>query len=330
MFKAMVIGCGKIAGFFDKSMDGPVYSHARGYFVNPDIEVVDYVDINLEKARKLAKKYNSNKFSENFIEPINTNKPDVVSICTPDNTHFSILKEILLNKTVPLVIFVEKPACLEANQLSYLRGLSKRRNAVIVVNNSRRFDCRYKKLRKLIKANKFGGLIRVDVFYYGGWWHNGTHVIDALLFLFEDSLKVTNIGGYINTQHRNDPTLDVSLSFKSTGSEVYLHAFDEKYYQIFDFDFKFEKARLKIDNFENRYIFEKKVVNSLNESILVQGRLNLGNANFTPMENAIRAITKYLKTKNPVFLDEYTVDKSENVVEVLSAAKKLYEAELIK
>ena len=45
-------------------------------------------------------------------------------------------------------------------------------------------------------------------------------------------------------------------------------SFDERHYQLFEFDLRFEKARLRIEDFGSRILFEKKEVNNIGENVL--------------------------------------------------------------
>ncbi|OGC08515.1 hypothetical protein A2230_08360 [candidate division WOR-1 bacterium RIFOXYA2_FULL_36_21] len=322
MFKAIIIGCGKIAGYFDSDLDSSVSSHARAYDNVPNIDVVAFIDTDLDKAQKLAKIYNCDSYGNDYISFINKHRPDVVSVCTPDNTHFEIINRMLINKVTPSVIFVEKPICSNSNEFNKIKLLSKRKNVAILINHSRRFNPKYINLKKMIQRNVFGKLIRADVFYYGGWKHNGVHVIDTLLFLFNENLFIRKIYGYMTTQYQNDLTLDVELLFDKNKAKIYLHAFDEKYYQLFDFDFKFEKARLKIENFENRYIFDEKFTNSKMESELIPRRLNLGKKNSSCIQNAINVISRYLKLKKANLIKDYSIDEAKTVMNIIWKGEK--------
>ena len=55
MYKAIIIGCGKIAGIYDKDLNAAPYSHAHAYFKNPHIDVVCYVNRTIEKAKEMSK-----------------------------------------------------------------------------------------------------------------------------------------------------------------------------------------------------------------------------------------------------------------------------------
>ncbi len=329
MFKAIIIGCGKIAGIFDETSEGLKCSHASAYRHTHRVLVVDYIDIVAEKAEKLARRYGGKSFGTDFMTSIARRQPDIVSVCTPDDTHFAIVHGILKGGILPKIIFVEKPACLSPGELDCLNSLAQERGVLIVVNHSRRFDGRYRRIKEAITTGRFGRLVRCDVCYYGGWKHNGVHVVDTLLFLFDDKLAVQRILGTIPTHQPDDPTIEMHLYFKKSGADVYLHAFDEMYYQVFDFDLKFERARLRIEDFENRFILEQKTVNSTNENVLIADEIDVG-VKGSPMMTAIGLMVDYLKTGDGSLLNEYGIERAGMTMDVLWEGEKAYETEFAK
>ena len=111
---------------------------------------------------------------------------DVISICTSDKSHFILAKEILTNINPPKVLFLEKPACRTRNEFHELKVLAKKANVLILVNHTRRFSQNFAKLRSLIQKKQFGELYQVNATYYGGWFHNGTHMVDTLNYMLND------------------------------------------------------------------------------------------------------------------------------------------------
>ena len=106
MLRAMIIGCGKIAWEFDK-FHNHLITHAASYTSEPLISLCCSYDSDQAKSHALG-----NRFECESVESIelglNKFKPDVVSICTPDETHFNITSDLLRHDLCPKVIFLEK------------------------------------------------------------------------------------------------------------------------------------------------------------------------------------------------------------------------------
>ena len=294
-YKAIIIGCGKIAGLYDDINDTYIYSHAKAYTLNENISLDGCSDLNIDNSKTLANKYNILNIGNDYLKMISDIKPDIISVCTPDKTHYDVVLSILEFQNLPKIIFLEKPACQNEKELNKLILLSEERNVKIVVNHSRRFDSLHKELKSKIEDDIFGKLIKADVVYYSGWQHNGVHIIDTLNFLFSDTLKFEKLLDISNSPYENDYNFDFKCKFKNNDALVYITTMDEEYYQLFEFDFKFEKARIRLEDFGQRISYEQKEINNMNENILIKKDLILLIDGKSPMESAISKMVDYLR-----------------------------------
>ena len=183
-FKVVIVGCGRIAGLFDsQSSSQLVSSLAAAYRNNGNFELSGCVDIDDKTGRVFAKEYSIPHSSQDLLSIIELVKPDVVSVTTPDATHFQVVRQIIEhNRYAPRIVFVEKPVCTKEADLLSLIELGRKCMVPILVNHSRRFDPFYKSLKNEIEQCKFGELLGVESTYYGGWLHSGVHVVDTLRF----------------------------------------------------------------------------------------------------------------------------------------------------
>ena len=239
MFKAFIVGCGKIAGY---SVDGFLnnYTHAFAYKNNHNIDLVGCMDTNREKRNYFSQKLNCPSYKK-LEDGIKKTKCDIVSVCTPDHTHYSIVKLLLEMSSEIKTIFLEKPACSNSFELTELIGLSEKRKINIIVNHTRRFDSRYGELKNNIVSGSYGQLINGLITYYSGWQHNGVHIIDTLSYLLGSPIVLEEIKIGSKSPYPNDPTLIGKLKFSNFDGEIQLMSFNEDYYQLFEFDLRFEK-----------------------------------------------------------------------------------------
>ena len=70
---------------------------------------------------------------------------------------------------------------------------------------------------------------------------------------------------------------------------------NEENYQLFEFDLKFEKARIRIEDFGQRIVYEEKEINDMNENVLVVKDSPLDVSKISPMQNAINIIVSSLQ-----------------------------------
>lgn len=106
MYNVLIVGAGNIGAFFDMPSSKNILTHAHAFTKAKGFNFLGFVDIDKEKAQNAAKLWNTSYF-ENLSEAFNKNRIDIISICTPDEFHYNLLKQ-LADFPVRLV-FAEKP-----------------------------------------------------------------------------------------------------------------------------------------------------------------------------------------------------------------------------
>lgn len=322
MYKSFIIGCGRIAGY---SNDGFVndFTHGYAYRKNPYIELVGCMDINPEKRQLFSENFNCIAFDD-FQDGIIKTGSEIVSVCTPDDTHYKVVKSLLEMDSNIRVVFLEKPACSTLDEMDHLIALSAEKSIDIVVNHTRRFDNRYKEIRKNIADGKYGDLVTGFITYYSGWQHNGVHIIDTLSYLFDDSVEFETIQNGANSPYQDDPTIEGKLFLSKLPGEFLLMSFDEKYYQLFEFDLRFEKARLRIEDFGKRIILEVKEVNNIGENVLVMRKNSFEKNVDAPIKTAVELIISRLRTNDPNLLKGFLLKDVSNPMKTIWKGLELY------
>jgi predicted dehydrogenase len=321
MFKAGIVGCGMIAGAYEK-LKGPVtWTHGKAYRLDHQFGELGFVDTHAERAKRLAKKF-SGKAYANVDAMLNGLRPDVVSVCVPNDQHFIVLKNILEHAHCPKVIFAEKPICSNRTELAALRGLERRSRAAILVNHTRRFDPAHRRLRDLVRSNSLGALLGGHVDYYGGFRHIGVHLVDLLLFLFERGVKAENLRYRCESRFPSDPTLDGLL--KVDGATITLSGVPEKHYQLFEVSLLFEKGQIKLTDFGQRVDVLRKTVNAAKERVLVPDEKLSGTGLEKPMAEAVRVIAGFLKSKDRSLIKDFGLAEAAKTMDALWRGSKLY------
>ena len=135
-----------------------------------------------------------------------------------------------------------------------MKQLMNLKETQIIINHSRRFNNRFKNLKQKIKNQIFGNPFRLDIYTYGEWKKNGIHIIDTLVYLFDsqiiiNEIKIEKTKTKIKTSEWTDILLRISDLFI-----VNINYVPEKYYQLFEMDFKFENARINFQDFEYAFM----------------------------------------------------------------------------
>jgi predicted dehydrogenase len=320
MLKALIVGCGKIAG----GQDNEKSTHAGVYLANNGVEIVACFDIDTAKGKIFSEVYHC-QAEQNLQDALDKHQPDIVSVCTPDNTHFETAKNILTSKQNPKLIFLEKPACQTDTELDELIILSEQNDIPIVVNHTRRFDQHHQQLRERIAEDEFGDLVTVNITYYSGWEHNGVHIIDSLSFLFDDSIEIKEITNKIESPYPNDLTLELKATFKQSSAKINITSFEENFYQLFEIDIRFTNARLRLEDFGERILLEKKYINDIDENVIKLVDNGLRDKTETPMEQAIAKIVQSLEQNNSTLLDGFLLQDISQTMQTIWQGQKMAE-----
>lgn len=185
IYRGVVIGCGKIGATFeiDSGLPKPA-SHAAALVANPHTELVALVDPDAAQLKQAGKYYNATTFSDPK-ECLKALRPDIVVIATPPQTHESLLSLAL--EAEARAIICEKPVSdiLESAKRMIARARSS--SSIVILNHQRRFFPLFQDVRRRILAGELGEIQQASIYYTNGLLNNGTHAIDALQFLLDDT-----------------------------------------------------------------------------------------------------------------------------------------------
>lgn len=239
-YRAAIIGAGKIGAFYSKPNNyRGILTHAHAYRKEKRAKLVAFVDTKKHKARNAAKIWQVNAYKDPH-KMFKKENVEIVSICTPDETHKDILRLCLKYK--PKAVFCEKPLTTDLKSAKYFTGAYKKTGILLSVNYTRRWNKAVIDLKEAIKKNKYGRVLNIVGLYNKGILHNGSHLIDLLRYLFGEILEAIPLAARVDWK-KSDPTLDAFLRFKSGGT-AHLVSADIRRYEIFELDLLFEKARI--------------------------------------------------------------------------------------
>ena len=260
--RALLIGCGNIGAQYDLN-NSHVQTHAKCMFKSDWIDHVDVFDTNLKVVEKVAKKYNFSIIKNYHKNEISNY--DIVSICTPTDTHFKFLKDCIQEK-VKLVI-CEKPISYSMLELNEIKNLYKEGSTKILVNYYRRFQKKYSELKNELTVNK-SELLKIDFRYYKGILNFASHGFDTVNYLLDSNI-VLNDEMIISKNYdyfENDPT--VSMSFVNNNIKFCLTGNDIND-PIFEIDLFYKDYKVEIFNLGNKVnIFYKNKIKTYDSLIL--------------------------------------------------------------
>ena len=242
-YRAVIIGAGRIAAQFDDVKSKNVLTHAHAYHLNPQVSLAGIFDIDFSKASLAAKRWETRSY-EDFDKMFREIRPEIVSICTPDDQHFFVLRKIL--KYRPKIVICEKPITTKIADTEKIIKLYKKNKIPILVNYSRRFDGTVQKLKKELARGKYGKVIAATGIYSKGILHNGSHLIDLARYLFGKFKMALSLLA-INDYDRQDKTVAGFLQFNGC-PQFHLLATDQRHFTMFELDIICERARFRFVN----------------------------------------------------------------------------------
>jgi predicted dehydrogenase len=241
IYKAAVIGCGRIGFEFDKDPKRKyIATHTSAYCAFSQTQLVSICDIKKEKLDICKKKFNVSCYTD-FKEMLKKEKIDILSICTPAPSHYYIIKEAV---KYPLkAIFCEKPLAENLKEAEEIVKLCKKYKVILQIDHQRRFDPLHIKLKNMIEKKVMGGVQKAIFLYTAGIKNTGSHMFDLLRFFFKEPEWVEAFF----VKKKEDPDLDGLVKFKN-GPVVSFLACNVKKYLIFELDCLLEKGRFILKN----------------------------------------------------------------------------------
>ncbi len=211
-----IVGCGVI---------GPV--HAEAIASLPDAQLVSVVDLNPEKAQKLASQYGATPYTH-LQQMLDHERVDVVIICTPSGLHGELACQVMRSGRN---VIVEKPVEISREAINEMLRVQQETGVKLAVISQHRFDPASRQVYDLVEEQAFGRLVlgnaivpwwRSQEYYDSGDWRgtwkldgggvlmNQTiHSIDLLQWLMG---PVKSVFGYTDTLVHRMETEDVAVA----------------------------------------------------------------------------------------------------------------------
>ena len=245
MMRAAIIGCGKIASGFadDPLMRGDVFTHAEAYVRCPDTQLAAVADVDPVRARACAERWRVPVWHTSVRALLEDVRPEVVSICTPDETHAQVAEEVLRYGCGLKALLIEKPMALTESDASGVLKLARERGVVLAVDFMRRHARNMQAVRELIRAGRIGTVESIQGLYGKGVLHNAVHWFDLVRMLTGEAAWVEAWNRLGDSE--TDPTLDVRLGL-SGGAVATLAGCRAEAYSVFEMDIVGTRGRFRL------------------------------------------------------------------------------------
>lgn len=169
-------------------------NHARNYFLLPQSDLVGISDVNPD-TKNLAAEYKTDYFTD-YIEMLDTVKPDAVSVVVPTPLHMEVGQEVMSRG---IHCLLEKPIASSVEEADKLIDCAKNNNVVFTVGHIERFNPVVRRLKKMVDNKDIGEITSIVCRRVGGFPANepktdvimdlAVHDIDIVSYLLGQKPK---------------------------------------------------------------------------------------------------------------------------------------------
>ena len=205
-------------------------NHVRVLRELESVEMKAVCDIDLEKAKNVAKKFGVPKYYQNLDDMLNREELDAVTVCTPSVSHAEIAVRILESG---LNVFVEKPLASNPDECLRIIDAAKSNNRFVMTGFIERFNPAVSKAIELLRAGEIGEVIMSHARRIG-WWpqrigdvgvvkDTAIHDIDLTRYIFgQEPAGVYARGGSL--RHRFEDHVQAMMIFEDESRVAFIEA----------------------------------------------------------------------------------------------------------
>ncbi len=268
--RAAILGCGRIAGAFAEASARPT-THAQALSADPRFRLVAVSDAEVDRAKAFATRWSADGVCA--PEELAGADVDLVVVASPDGAHAENLVRLLNGVKPPRLVVMEKPLCVSPQELFDIDCLlTLRQRTTLVVNHPRRFEPRHRAVRDLIAAEDLGPVVGVHWVYYGGWLHNGVHVIDTLRMLLGGEIEAIALRPGC-ADRVGDPCLEGDFRCATwPQARISIESHPETAFQLFEGEIRMQNGRVRFDDFGSEILVDTVRVNGIGERELKDTR----------------------------------------------------------
>ncbi|WP_223594372.1 Gfo/Idh/MocA family protein [Neobacillus bataviensis] len=173
--------------------------HVPNYQANEELEIVAAVGPTLERVKSFAERNSIPRFYTDAAEMYAVEKPDIVSVCTPNRFHFENVMQAL---EAGCDVMCEKPPAISADEAKLMQETAEKNNCLLAYNFHHRFAEDVSILREKVKEGVLGdiyvtkvqALRRCGIPGWGSFTNKaiqgggplidlGVHMLDAALYV---------------------------------------------------------------------------------------------------------------------------------------------------
>jgi predicted dehydrogenase len=253
--KAAIIGLGRIASLLEEdALREKPCTHAGAITADSDCVLVCGCDTDKDRRLLFAEKWQVPVF-ENAQEMLTAHSPQILVIATHPDSHYLYCR-LAYEYKIPVVI-CEKPLANNLKDSRKIARLVSHNEQTIVVNHERRYSNDYASVKSILNVGKLGNILRIRAVLYMGkttrlldmLWHDGTHLVDAIMFLTDAELKYRRKWGSKRNSRSGTAWLEGTLTRgENAPIPVIIETGAGRDHLVFEIEFSCEKGRITMGN----------------------------------------------------------------------------------
>jgi scyllo-inositol 2-dehydrogenase (NADP+) len=208
-------------------MSGEIF-HAPFLSIHSGFQLKKVVE---RSKQKITQRYPQVVSVKDKSEVLSDPSIELVIVNTPNETHYSFVKEAL---NADKHVIVEKPFTVTSAEAEELITLANKKNKILTVFQSRRFDGDFKTLQQIVKEGLVGKIVEAEIHYdrfrnyieantwkeeakpgTGILYNLGSHMLDQVLILFGKPNEVDARIGIQRSGGAVDDFYDIRLAYNN-------------------------------------------------------------------------------------------------------------------
>ncbi|MCR5477079.1 MAG: Gfo/Idh/MocA family oxidoreductase [Lachnospiraceae bacterium] len=248
MYKAAVLGLGRIGLLYEAEPQRPHPStHVAAYEMSEGFELVCGIDGDPSKEALLKDAAPRAAYFPSLEEAMAAGALkdiDVVSICTPPDTHLPLVRRLLQAGT-SRILFCEKPLTEDTGEAKELLRAVTESGVTLIPNISRRWNTGLRRVTELLRSGEIGELQKIHVRYTRGIRNTGSHLFDLLHMWTGSPIAWVETLGETPTSAEPEPTLSFAFALEN-GVTGYAEGVDDRQYYLFDIDLYCSRGKVEM------------------------------------------------------------------------------------
>ena len=287
----IVVGLGNIGMMYDFYKNNKYFlTHVKSISANKNYNLLAAIDSDITKISLFKKKYDLPAY-KNINDIKIRNKIDLVVVASPTETHFDIIKQVLLIFK-PKIILCEKPFTDDFFKARIVTRLCKKNKTKLFINYIRNSLPVFDKIKKFTEIRK-KTFFTAKVYFSGDILNNGSHYFIFFFKLFKDYIS------YKLMNYKKTKCLDLVINYKN--------------------------CKLLLNNIKNSYKDDKIILKNSNDSIVWNNSSH--NVIFNKNKKIVKIVSNINKYQQYVYKEISKVflykKKSLRLVDASSAIKFL-------